>query len=668
MGLTMAATRRTACPASDSRQQPLFNVRTFVPRPYKADSFYGVLEAYGELIILREDFPRTDASHGGADDWCPVMMAKLVLIQRKHGWTDRETVQRATTDLQVKACLGLGVEQEGPSQPTLCRRRLQIQELGLVQRYERRFVELLEALELLAKDEAVAVDSFPIHGAGQVLDTFNLLGAAIGRALRRLADATGEPLAEVAARLDAEACIGRSVKGRFDVAWDDPESQRRFLAQLVATARRVQDAIGEHLGADDLSEQVTERSEAKATSPATEPRSDGVQVGLPGLLGETAPTCLDPADDEPAGPASPTGPSRSPDRRDSGAGIADKGSEALAEVSSVLSQIIEHDVAFDERGEVAGILQRAAGDRPISITDPDMRHGRKSASVLIAGFKANVVVTVLLGWILLARVFAANRHDGEDLPGLLDELEACHRLNPSSVAGDHAYGTLANHADFARRQADGGPELIARMARPTNGGRFTKDEFGVDLDLATLTCPSGHTIPRTQWATRQGQRGWLFEFGAERCGPCPLRGRCVSPTAKDDKGRSVFIVAERERLIRAHLHRRDEADFRSKLSKRVTVEHRIAAVTQCGGKQVHRFGAQAVDFDVRLSALAANLRQLGAVLRARPELKARLEALVARLRADPELRARVLAVLVLIALLTHALRGPMTSMAARRRA
>jgi hypothetical protein len=291
----------------------------------------------------------------------------------------------------------------------------------------------------------------------------------------------------------------------------------------------------------------------------------------------------------------------------------------------------------------------------ISVTDPDMRHGRKSASVLIAGFKAQVLVTVTLGWILLARVFAANRHDGEDLPALVDELQARHGLVPPWITGDHAYGTLANHAELASRQAGGGPELIARMARPTNGGRFTKDQFHLDFDLATLACPAGHAIGRTRWATRKDERGWLFDFGAERCGKCPIRARCVSPKAKGGKGRSVFIVPERERLIRAHLERRTQQGFQSKLAQRVRVEHRIASLCQCGGKRVHRFGTRAVDFDVRLSALAANLRQLGAALRTRPDVRARLDAIAARLRDDPELRARVVAALLLVAALAHAL-------------
>jgi len=169
----------------------------------------------------------------------------------------------------------------------------------------------------------------------------------------------------------------------------------------------------------------------------------------------------------------------------------------------------------------------------------------------------------------------------------------------------------------------------------------------VDLDKATVTCPGGHTIERTRWATRTKRRGWLFAFGKERCGACPLKERCVSPKVKGDKGRSVFIVPAQELLIRHHLVRRDQEDFKAVLKRRVVVEHRIAALTQCGGKRVHRFGKAKVDFDVRMSSLATNLRQLGAILRDRPELRERLDALLARMRSDPELRAHVAAAIFL---------------------
>ena len=88
-----------------------------------------------------------------------------------------------------------------------------------------------------------------------------------------------------------------------------------------------------------------------------------------------------------------------------------------------------------------------------------------------------MVASLLFGFILLVRVMRANRPDGKELPQMLDALRARGFL-PKAVLGDHAYGTLANHHDIQRRVQQGQHiELYARMPRPENGGRLTKDPF-----------------------------------------------------------------------------------------------------------------------------------------------------------------------------------------------
>ena len=149
-----------------------------MPKVYEDGSTYDVLARFGDALFKRTDFPDSDADLGGTVGWCPVQLTKLVVLQAKHGWSDRETVQRASTDMQVKACLGLGIEQRGPSQPTLCRHRQQMQALNLDVRYQERLRALLLSLELVHDEEPVLIDSVPVKGAGQHQDTDNLLGSA----------------------------------------------------------------------------------------------------------------------------------------------------------------------------------------------------------------------------------------------------------------------------------------------------------------------------------------------------------------------------------------------------------------------------------------------------------------------------------------------------------
>jgi hypothetical protein len=208
-------------------------------------------------------------------------------------------------------------------------------------------------------------------------------------------------------------------------------------------------------------------------------------------------------------------------------------------------------------------------------------------------------------------------------------------LYPSHCMGDHAYGTVANHLaallrnEQQRLKAAPPTELIARMPRPVNGGRFTKDEFQVDFENRTLTCPAGYQCQMTRWEIRDQERGWAFQYPAPVCNACADKPRCVSDKAKD-KGRSVFLVPHKERLIRLHLRRREELDFVALLSQRPMIERVISGFAQCGGKEAHRMGTGNVSFDGTLSAVAYNLRTLGAVLKRKPELAQALQAQAAR--------------------------------------
>ena len=526
-----------------------------------------MLVRLGEALFPRTDFPESDPSLGGAEGWCPVTLSKLVVLQDKHGWSDRETVRRARVDLQVKACLGLGIEQNGPSQPTLCRHRQRMQELGLDERYQQRLRRILEAVELVSATEPVLIDSVPVHGAGQQLDTYNLLAAAVRKGLRELAEQQQRQVQEVADELGLSQYLDRSVKGHFGVDWSDHTLRTQVLTQLVSDALRVRDLLARLAITNEQPERVSE--------------DDG-----------------------------------------------DEQSNDPPSAVEIIDDIIEHDIEMDATGQVEGITQRAAGDRLISVTDPDMRHGAKSASKLIAGFKAQIVATVTYGFILLTQVIRANEHDGKALPAVAEKLRL-EGLRPKWWGGDHAYGTITNHHWFETEEEG---ELVARMTRPSNRGRFTKDDFAYHFDTKTLTCPAGVSLAKGSWQIRHERKGRLFVFPAETCGRCPQRKHCVSSKAK--QGRTVFIVDRDEYLIRKHLERRQHPEFLERIRHRPAVERAIAGFAQCGGKQARRFGMPNVAFEANLSALAYNLRRLGSLSGANTALASHVaEAAAAAVRA-----------------------------------
>jgi hypothetical protein len=167
------------------------------------------------------------------------------------------------------------------------------------------------------------------------------------------------------------------------------------------------------------------------------------------------------------------------------------------------------------------------------------------------------------------------------------------------VYGDSAYGTgeLLDTLEHADAQS------VCRVQPPTTaGGRFTKDDFDIDLDTATVTCPAGQTAP-----LQRAKPGRMAYFGPG-CASCPLAAQCTNAKA----GRTVFVGPYEEQLTRARAKQRDpdfQADYRATRPK---VERKIAHLTRRrhGGRRARVRGQAKIAADFALLAAAVNLARL----------------------------------------------------------
>ncbi len=85
---------------------------------------------------------------------------------------------------------------------------------------------------------------------------------------------------------------------------------------------------------------------------------------------------------------------------------------------TLLRRIVEQDLEPDPDGGGDRIRDGVAEDRVISVGDPEMRHGRKSQSKTINGYKRHIVIAnrIILG----TAVEPANRPEHEAMPRLFD--------------------------------------------------------------------------------------------------------------------------------------------------------------------------------------------------------------------------------------------------------
>lgn len=251
------------------------------------------------------------------------------------------------------------------------------------------------------------------------------------------------------------------------------------------------------------------------------------------------------------------------------------------------AQVRDQDVTATAAGTPT-LRDGVAADRRISVEDGQMRHGRKSRSQLIDGYKRHVLRDLDSGLIPVVGVTPANVPEARVTDSISLDLHV-QGLTLRELHIDRAY--LASR--MVQERAD--DLTIYCKAWPVqNGPRFAKTAFGLDWDQQTIQCPNGITVPFAP--------GTHVQFPAEQCGICPLRERCT--TSKT--GRTVTIHPD-EQLLQELRERQLTAHGRAKLRERVAVEHGLAHIGQWQGDRARYLGERKNLFDLRRTAVVHNL-------------------------------------------------------------
>ena len=417
------------------------------------------------------------------------VIAVVMVLQALEGCSDREAVERLRCDVRWKAAAGLGIDDEGfdASVLTLWRQRLRASEHP-----ERIFDAVREVAAecgALSKRTMRALDSTVLYDAVATQDTVTMIGAQIRRVRK---------LAPRAAALVLAHDYDSRAKPVCD--WGDPDERAWLVDELVTDARAVLDAL-------------------------------------------------------------------------EGSELSDEQAQAAALLAVVAGQDVEADPKVPGRWRIA---RRVAKGRVISTVDPEARHARKSRSQRRDGYKAHICAEPDTGLITAAELTTADTSDARVGPRLLqqdptaphnttdtdtdtaDTADTTDTDTGSDTADTADTDTGSDTADVGDVGAEGfvglvladsayasGEALDAFAAagygtaikpidrKPRIAGGFTRDDFTIDTDAQTVTCPAGHTKAIKSGAAR---------FGA-LCGGCPLRARCTTSAA----GRSVTVDEHHQR-------------------------------------------------------------------------------------------------------------------------
>ena len=205
--------------------------------------------------------------------------------------------------------------------------------------------------------------------------------------------------------------------------------------------------------------------------------------------------------------------------------------EAQADAVALLALVAGQDVEPGEKPGQWKITRGTAVDRVISTVDPQTRHAHKTRSSYRDGYKAHVAAEPETGLITACDIGPGNVGDATAAPGLIVDEPA-----GTDVLGDSAYsaGEFREHLD----QRGMNPVIKPQPLQPAVDGGYTLDDFDIDLEAGTVTCPNDVTVKISK------KRSARF---AKHCVACPLRDKCTTAKA----GRTIVLHPNHQLLADA---------------------------------------------------------------------------------------------------------------------
>ena len=262
----------------------------------------------------------------------------------------------------------------------------------------------------------------------------------------------------------------------------------------------------------------------------------------------------------------------------------------LGQLATVIAQDTEPDPDAPQPGTRRIHRGTRAGRMP-SLGDPEMRHGRKNATKTFSGYKRHVASLSGKRFVLEAVVRPANEPEQEALKPLLAGVVQHGSLE--AVMFDRGY---LGSPEVPRLREQGVDLIVKPWPTRAIKGKFSKQDFAIDLAQGIVTCPAGVESIIDEHL--------LARFG-DTCGECQLRAQCTD--AK--KGRTLLIHEQEELLIELRTRLKEPAR-RQELRERTHVEHTLASIGAHQGHRARYCGTRKNTLDLRRHATVTNLLTL----------------------------------------------------------
>lgn len=192
-------------------------------------SFYERLADHGHEIVSDDDFAHLYAPGVGRPSIPPSVMVRAMLCATHDKTSDAETSRRTRVDADWKAAMGVDDDFGGIGATTfsLMRARMVAADVD-GELFKATLAKAVQA-KIFRGPLTAIVDSSPVHGAGAVADTYELIRGFLVK-IRRAGGLGNKTTADRVAPLAA---------GKPDIDWHDPAARKAHLGELVALAKVV---------------------------------------------------------------------------------------------------------------------------------------------------------------------------------------------------------------------------------------------------------------------------------------------------------------------------------------------------------------------------------------------------------------------------------------------
>ena len=204
-----------------------------------ANSFERHLRELLPRIVSLEDFDGFYHDTMGTSSCCPIRLTGMVILQFRYGLSDPDLVDRCNRDLGFKCALGMTADEKSYSVSSVGRHRTKIRERLGEDFIHTRVLAIAKDAGLLEDKNMQAADSTNTDSRGAVVDTYNLVAAAIKQVIKKVSDCLEVKPENLAEKWGLTRYLRRSIKGAVSIDWNDKTQRGALITEEIRDAEEL---------------------------------------------------------------------------------------------------------------------------------------------------------------------------------------------------------------------------------------------------------------------------------------------------------------------------------------------------------------------------------------------------------------------------------------------